>query len=166
MKKIFLIRHAKSSWSDPSVTDFHRKLNKRGKRDAPFMAAKLSSYDVLPTLVLSSPAYRAKVTAEFMAKEIGIKKKEIVFKDEIYSASLENLYFVARGVEDSHEVICLVGHNYVITDFGEQLTNEVLHNIPTSGIVGINLNIETWKELTPGCGKVFIFDFPKKYFPK
>jgi len=72
MKKLFLIRHAKSSWSDPSVSDFHRKLNKRGKRDAPFMAEKLAARDnTLPDIVISSPAKRAKKTARFMANGVG-----------------------------------------------------------------------------------------------
>ena len=77
MKTIILVRHAKSSWKDPGLDDFDRPLNKRGKRNAPFMGGKLKKRDILPDLVLSSPAKRAKKTAIAVAKALGYPKKEI-----------------------------------------------------------------------------------------
>ena len=70
MKRLYLIRHAKSSWKDSSLDDFERPLNKRGRRDAPFMGKRLYRHHVRPDLVISSPAKRAISTSQLIAKEI------------------------------------------------------------------------------------------------
>ena len=74
MKKLYIIRHAKSSWKDTALDDFKRPLSKRGRKDAPFMAKKLKQKGVMPDVIISSPATRAKTTAELIAKELNFKK--------------------------------------------------------------------------------------------
>lgn len=163
MKNLFLIRHAKSSWSDPSVSDFFRKLNKRGKRDAPFMAEKLASRGVSPDAIISSPAKRAKKTARIMAKAVGFPHSEIFYNDSIYSSSTTDLHRVLRSIDDSLSTVFFVGHNYAITDLAEELTARYIDNIPTTGIVAMSCNIERWQDLAPGCAQLLFFDYPKKY---
>jgi len=88
MKILLLIRHAKSSWDDISVTDFDRPLNERGKKDAPMMARRLSDKKIKIDAFVASPAKRAKKTAVFFAKEFGVDENDIVFKTPIIPALL------------------------------------------------------------------------------
>lgn len=163
MKNLFLIRHAKSSWTDPTVSDFYRTLNKRGKKDAPFMAARLAETGANPDLILSSPAKRAKKTACFMAKGVGCSTNSIVYDDNIYSASTEELFHVLRKIDKKYNEVYLVGHNFSITDLAVALTDVTLDNIPTSGVVAMECQIKKWSNIAPGCGKILFFDFPKRY---
>ncbi len=163
MKKLFLIRHAKSSWSDPSVADFYRKLNKRGKRDAPFMANTLATRGEKPDIIISSPAKRAKKTARFMAKGVGYPENEIIYDETIYTSSTTDLYHVLQSIKEMHTTVFFIGHNYAITDLAEELISQQLLNIPTSGIVAMNCDIAQWKDIKPGCGTLLFFDYPKKY---
>lgn len=163
MKQLILIRHAKSSWSDPRATDFERKLNKRGKRDAPFMAGKLAQRDVKADLIISSPAKRARKTAKHMAKATGYDPGSIVFNEDAYSFSAADLSPILQGVDNKYEVVFFIGHNYGLTDLAEQLTGETLLNIPTSGMVAMKCRIEKWSEMQPGCAQMEFFDYPKKH---
>ncbi len=163
MKKLYLIRHAKSSWSDPLVSDFERKLSKRGKRDGPFMAGKLAESGVQPDLILASPAARAKKTALFMAKAVGYEPQNIVFDEDIYHASWNDLLGILQKTDDDLKLVFLVGHNYAITDLAEKLSGESLGNIPTSGIAALQCDVQSWTAVVPGCAGLFLFDYPKKY---
>lgn len=163
MKRLVLVRHAKSSWSDPSAADFDRKLNKRGKRDAPFMAEKLAERDIRADLIIASPAKRAKKTAKHMAKAINYESSKIYYTEDAYSFAAPDLFEIIRKIDDKNEEVLFVGHNYGLTDFGEQLTGETLLNIPTAGIVCMTCQIPSWSEIQPGCATLKFFDYPKKY---
>jgi len=163
VKTLYLIRHAKSSWSNPVLTDFDRGLNKRGKRNAPFMGKRLADHGVLPDLILSSPAKRAKKTANKIAKEIGYPKGRIVFKKTLYHASVSNLLRLVTSVEDSIDSLFVIGHNWGITEFAEMLTRKELGNIPTSGIAAITFPFDLWQHISWGDGELLFFDFPKKH---
>lgn len=162
MKRLVLIRHAKSSWKEVGVTDIDRKLNKRGKRDAPFMAGKLGEKEQTPDVILSSPAKRARKTAECMAEGVGYPKKRIRFEEDGYTFSAGEVLHLLRQVEDSCRSLFFVGHNYGLTDLAEQLTGQPLGNVPTSGIVGMECNINSWKQLAARCATLQYFDYPKK----
>jgi len=166
MKTLYLIRHAKSSWSNPALSDFDRGLNKRGKRNAPFMGKRLADYNVLPDLILSSPAKRAKKTAKIIAKTIGYPKKKIVYDETIYHAAVQDMLRIVSTASDSNNALFLVGHNYAITEFAELLTNRRINNIPTSGIVAVTFPFEQWKRVGFGKGKLEFFDYPKKHMMK
>lgn len=163
MKRLYIIRHAKSSWSDPMVSDFYRGLNKRGKKDGPFMAEKLAASGAKPDIIISSPAKRAKKTAKFMAKAVGFDLDKIIYDDDIYSSATSDLYRVLKNIDNVYEVAFFVGHNYALTDIAEELTGEQLVNIPTSGVVVMECEIESWNQIGPGLAKMISFDFPKKY---
>ncbi|MDQ1339890.1 MAG: phosphohistidine phosphatase, partial [Campylobacterota bacterium] len=87
MKKLYIIRHAKSSWGDAELNDFERPLNKRGKSNAPMMGERLKKKGVMPDIIISSLAKRAKSTAEMIAKEVGYEKK-VLFDENIYESSV------------------------------------------------------------------------------
>lgn len=163
MKKLVLVRHAKSSWDDPGAADFDRKLNKRGKRDAPFMAEKLAEKGVRADLIISSPAKRARKTAIQMAKGIGYNPEKIQFEDSAYSFSAQDILEVLQKVDDGYDTVVFVGHNHGLTDLAERLTGESLVNVPTAGMAGISCKISSWSALGSGCGELMFFDYPKKH---
>lgn len=167
LKTLYLIRHAKSSWSNPRLADFDRGLNNRGKRDAPFMGKRLAECGVCPDLILASSAKRAKITAKIIAKEIGYRKKKIIFDEGIYSAfSVKDLLSILNSVADSNNSLFLVGHNHTITDFAGLLANRTITNIPTSGIVAITFPVKRWQKIAFGTGTLKFFDYPKKHTVK
>ena len=162
MKKLTLIRHAKSSWKDPFLSDFDRPLNKRGKEDAPIMGKRLAMDKVVPDLILSSPAKRAKKTAKIVAQEIGFSESKIKTKKRSYLADDDELVDVLKDHDDILQHIMLVGHNPGLTDLANLIAKANIDNIPTSGVVMIDLNVDSWSKITKGCGKVTKFDYPKK----
>ena len=163
MKRLYLVRHAKSSWKQSGLSDRDRPLNKRGKRDAPFMGQRLKKYAACPDLMLSSPAKRALKTAKIIAQEINSPKKSIVINEAFYSRGTHAILDVIRSVDDAHESLMIFGHNPDVTELAELLTDYQVNNIPTCGIFCIDFNVNFWQEVDVGKGIVAFFDYPKKH---
>ncbi|MBK5269369.1 MAG: histidine phosphatase family protein, partial [Bacteroidia bacterium] len=139
-KRVLLIRHAKSDWDDPSLRDFDRPLNSRGKRDAPVMANRLREKKIKIDAFISSPAKRAKRTASVFAKEFKVKKKEIVFLDKLYGAEPDIFGEVIKNMDDAFDSIAIFAHNPGLTDFANRLTDVRIDNIPTCGVFAIKIH--------------------------
>ncbi len=163
MKKLYLIRHAKSSWKEVGVPDFKRKLNKRGKKDASIMGEVLKKKGIIPDIIISSPANRTKKTSYIIAENIGIKKENIIFKESIYESNIEELLNLIKNLDNSLNSIFLIGHNPSLNILAEYLTNSYINNIPTCGILAVNLEINLWNKISKACGKIEFFDYPKNY---
>jgi phosphohistidine phosphatase len=163
LKRLYLIRHAKSSWSNLMISDFDRPLNKRGKREAPLMAQKLAQKGICPDALISSPAKRARDTAEIVARSVKFSVKRIHFVDSVYTSETVDLLRVLQKTDNMIETAFLVGHNYAITDLAVMLTGEYIPKIPTSGVVAMELSIEKWSEVGPGKGAMLFFDYPEKH---
>ncbi len=163
MKYLYLIRHAKSSWADPGLNDFERPLNKRGKRDAPFMGKQIAGYDKRPEILISSPAKRALKTARLIGAECGFRKNQIIIKKSLYTFSFEPIVEVVRRTEDSINTLALVGHNHGLTECAELLSSTTLDNVPTCGIVLIQFPLPSWNLVDTGKGTLVIFDYPKRH---
>ncbi len=164
MKTVYFIRHAKSSWDEPSLRDIDRPLSSRGLRDAPFMANMLKSKSVKPDLIISSPANRALTTAKFFAKELGIDADSIEVKRNIYEAYPEDVINVIRNANDAVSVILIFGHNPTFTSLANRFTEDYIPNIPTCGIVKIEADIKSWSELNERNATQTEFYYPKQYF--
>mgnify|MGYP002630853015 CR=1 FL=1 len=162
MKRLFLIRHAKSSWANPDLDDFSRPLNKRGQGDCPEMAARLKKAGIHPDLIVASPAKRAKKTAIFMAKGTGYDPKDISYYEELYLGSLSYHLLLVEEMLSEVGVLFLVGHNHIITELGEYLTGNSLGNVPTCGIVAVEYPEKEGFSSKAGAGKLVFFDYPKK----
>lgn len=160
IKTLVLIRHAKSSWSNIELDDFDRPLNKRGKRDAPFMGEQLHSRNLVPDVFVSSSAKRAKKTAKIVANAIKFSKKDILFDERIYYADEYELFSILKSSDEKISTLFIVGHNYTLTDFANSLSNYNYVNIPTSGMVGMQFKGK-WEDIKYGDGKKLFFDFPK-----
>ncbi|MCH2023597.1 MAG: histidine phosphatase family protein [Saprospiraceae bacterium] len=167
MKTLFLVRHAKSSWKDHRLDDIDRPLNKRGQRDAPFMAHLMKKKGVNIDVFVSSPALRAHSTAIAFAKVLADSKVEIILKPEIYEVSSATLiYTVQNQFKDEWDAVMMFGHNYAYTDFANWYAKPFIENVPTCGIVAIDFEVENWSDVTRSNGIVRFFEFPRKYFPK
>ncbi len=164
MKKLYLVRHAKSSWDSVEMDDFDRPLNERGEKDAPHMAKLLKHRNVVPDRMITSPANRALSTCIAFAKALEFDKKKIKKETTLYHASPEIILEVLKSLpeyETDDEVILLFGHNPGITEFANSLLGVAIDNIPTCGIVAATLNIDSWKEISFGCGQMDSLDYPK-----
>lgn len=164
MKHLILVRHAKSSWKDANLDDHDRTLNKRGERDAPFMAKVLKKKSKRPDLLISSTAVRALETARIFAGVLGFKKAEIRQEKDLYLAELSDLTQIVSLLPDDKAVICLFGHNPGITFLVNYLCNAGIDNVPTCGICSMIFPEEKWQQVVAGCGKLEFFEFPKMYF--
>jgi phosphohistidine phosphatase len=162
MKTLTLVRHAKSSWEFPGTPDADRPLNKRGKKDAPAMGQRLAAKVLSPDLIVTSPAKRALKTAKMVAGEIGYPKKKLVIEKRVYLADVVELMSVLHEIDNNYKDIFLVGHNPGLTDLVNDLMDESILNVPTCGVVRAKFNIETWKALGKGTGKLEFFDYPKR----
>lgn len=162
MKTLYLLRHAKSSWDDAGLDDYQRPLNHRGEKDAPKMGKRLRREGVSPRLICSSPAVRAITTARLVAGELGYPVASIQQEKKLYHASPEEILSILRSTPSHVESVMLVGHNPGFTEFANDLLNEEIDNLPTAGVVGARLTIDAWKDASWGCGKMFLYEYPKK----
>lgn len=162
MKTLYLFRHAKSSWDNPDLDDYHRPLNSRGEKDAPKMGKRLRRAGVNPNLICSSTAARAITTARLAAEEMDYPATSIREEKRLYHAGPDELLNLLRSLNDSLDTVMLVGHNPGLTEFANSLLDEEIDNIPTAGIVGARLAVNSWKDVKWGCGKMMMNEYPKK----
>jgi phosphohistidine phosphatase len=161
MKTLFLVRHAKSSWEQPGLSDFDRPLNERGKKDAPVMAKRLKEKGIELDHLVSSPAKRAKKPAGYFAEELGFKKKDIKFVEELYGATHSQFLQAVKDLNDKYNSVALFSHNPGITDFASSLTNVRVDAMPTCSVFALQINTDTWKEFENAEKKFLFFDYPK-----
>jgi phosphohistidine phosphatase len=156
-----LIRHAKSSWSDPDLADVDRPLNPRGKRDAPRMGRRLEEAGVRPDVVLSSPAKRARRTAKAVMRELS-RKPAFAVEPSLYMADPDEMLDLVRRLGDSVEHVALVGHNPGMTELVQLLGAASIDNVPTAGVVRFEFDTDSWSEIGPGRARFIAFDYPKR----
>ncbi len=165
MKTVYFIRHAKSSWNDMSLRDFDRPLNKRGKRDAPFMAQKLREFGVEPDAIVSSPANRAITTATHFAKALDVLPQNIIHEATIYEAYATTVLKLVQTQPNNLQTILVFGHNPAFTMIANLFKRgSHIDNVPTCGIVKVEATIDNWTDFTANNGTVTAFHFPKQYF--
>lgn len=161
MKYILLVRHAKSSWDSADISDFDRPLNERGKRDAPAMARRLSNRNIKVDAFVSSPAKRAKKTAELFAEELGADKKSIILIDSLYHPQPVVFFAVIAGMDDKLQCLAVFAHNPGITDFVNMLSSVRTDNMPTSAVYAVKADIQSWKDFEKAKKEFWFFDYPK-----
>lgn len=161
MRRITLLRHAKSDWNSPSRSDFDRPLNERGRRDAPHMGQQLRRRGLRPQLILSSPALRAVTTARMVAVELGCNADAVHTVDALYLASPKQILQVLGKYGAMQTDVMLVGHNPGLTDLANLISDARIDNIPTCGAFSVELNASDWNSLEVSAGKLTWFDYPK-----
>lgn len=161
MKKLIIIRHAKSSWDDPFMYDQDRPLAARGLRDAPKMGQRLKKRGLYPDMILSSDAERAKATAQIIAEQLHFPKNSIVYSNKLYHASSYEILEQIRAVPQAVELLLVFGHNPGINDLIWELDGE-LDNLPTAGQFGIIFHTDNWLDIGKKNAEVWFDDYPKK----
>ena len=159
-KQLVLIRHAKSDWADPSLPDRERPLNERGKRDAPFMAGWLKDIVKGTDILIASSAKRAQQTAKYFIEKLEPHSAQT--SDSLYDADIEDIISVIKSISPSISCAVIVGHNPGLTQAAEYLTSSLLHNIPTCGVVVMNLIVDEWDDVGRGTASVKVFGKPKE----
>jgi phosphohistidine phosphatase len=164
MKRLTLVRHAKSDWSLPGQNDWDRPLNKRGQRDAPEMAKRLRSRKLKPDLMLASPAVRALSTASVMARELKVPATLIAQDERLYLASPSDMLTVLRELGGEAKHVMMFGHNPGMTEFANRLSaGDRIDNLPTCGVFTALFDIRDWSLLDWGRGADAEFDYPKNH---
>ncbi|MBV4395732.1 histidine phosphatase family protein [Advenella alkanexedens] len=164
MKTLLLVRHAKSSWSDPTLPDRIRPLAGRGRHDVEKMGKRLASRGVKPDLVLSSPAVRTAETAKALGKSLGYKHRNITVNDRLYACQPGDILEVVKDFDDGLSYVMLVGHNPEITDFVHLFTDRVAY-MPTCATLELQFDVEAWADIARENLHQALYDSPKNEHP-
>ncbi len=163
MKTLLIVRHAKSNWNEPDVSDFDRPLNKRGNRDAPFMGKLIMEKAGKPDLIYSSPAERAITTARFFALAMDYDSKDISQQKVIYEHGANAILRMMGKTPDNNNLVMVVGHNPDITYLANYLCDGSLDSLPTCSVACIDFDFDKWDMIAEKPGKLRFFEYPKKY---
>ncbi|MBE2247826.1 MAG: histidine phosphatase family protein [Candidatus Competibacteraceae bacterium] len=158
MKKLILVRHAKSDWDNPFLSDFDRPLNHRGLHDAPMMAERIIQKGHLPDVVVSSDARRALDTAELMMEAWHNNSLSLHKEHILYHAPAETIFDIFKQHTSDFDSIMLVSHNPGITDFVLLFSNLKIDNVPTCGVMVFSF-MDGDNDLRPF--RLIDFDFPR-----
>ncbi|MDH3493595.1 MAG: histidine phosphatase family protein [Acidobacteriota bacterium] len=159
MKTLFVLRHAKSSWDHPELSDFERPLNKRGKKAAPLIGAAMSERGYRPDIIISSPARRAKETTDLVTAA-GEFAAVITFNQSIYGSGVNTLIHIVSDIPESAQSAMLVGHNPTFERLVEVLTGQTVR-MPTAAVAVIGLDIPNWGETAAGMARLLDHLIPK-----
>lgn len=160
MKRLLLLRHAKSSWENAGIPDFERPLNARGLNTAPFMGELIARRAIAADAIVSSPAKRAMETALLVRESAGLNA-DVIYDERIYEASPRSLRQVVAEFSDEMFAVMLVGHNPGLEGFIRFLTGK-LEPMPTAALAVIDLDIESWSEVNGGKGRLVELFRPKE----
>lgn len=161
MKIILIVRHAKSAAAGLGEADFDRSLNKRGKEDSVEMAKRVSKIVDKIDAFVSSPAKRARKTAEKFLHEYGLDKDELILVPSLYEAGMNDFYDVVESLDDSFKTIALFSHNPGITDFANSQNCMDIFNMPTGSVFAVQVETDKWSEIRIADRKHLFFYLPK-----
>ena len=161
MKQLLLIRHAKSSWENFAEKDEDRPLTARGIKNAHEMARRLLERGIKIDLFLTSPAKRARTTAELFAAEYGVEKSLIQIIPQLYRAGEKAFLQTIRAVPGDPQTIALFSHNNGITQFANVLSSASIDHMPTCSIFTVKCPVGKWSDFQTRVNEFDFFDRPK-----
>ncbi|MEA3463332.1 MAG: histidine phosphatase family protein [Bacteroidota bacterium] len=161
-RRLFIIRHGKSSWEHEGLDDIDRPLAERGIRNAGEMAERLLAEDHIPQLILSSPASRALNTALIMSKRWKMEPESLQIHDPLYMAYLSEIEEVVAAAPAEIKNLAIFGHNPSFTSYANLFLDSPLDNLPTAGIVIVTLESEDWGGIGRKHVKECYVDYPKR----
>jgi phosphohistidine phosphatase len=144
MKRIIIVRHAKSDWTDGSIRDFDRPLNERGVLSAPAVGREIKSKALVPDLIISSPALRAKMTALAVAESSGYNQS-IIWNESFYFGYTGEIMHTLKGLQETVQSVMIFGHNPTWSSLAELLTGKFIE-LSTADAVVLEY-IGFWKDL-------------------
>ena len=162
-KTLVLIRHAKAAVNDHHIADFDRPLTEKGKTDAQHIGEVLKELNLIPDLIIASPAKRTRQTAKKIAESMGYAENKIEWEDKLYQCTASAVENNIIRVKDTVNTLFLVAHNPAITEFASQIDPAFkIENIPPCGVVAAQIDAEKWIEFGLSKRKVFLFKYPLK----
>ncbi len=161
-RRLFIIRHGKSSWENEGLDDIDRPLAERGIRNANEMAQRLIDLGLVPDLLLSSPASRALNTALIMSRIWKLGADALQIHDSLYDAFVSEIDQVISGTPQTIQNLAIFGHNPSFTQYANQFLEEPLDNLPTAGVVIVTLDTEDWNDIRRANVKESYVDYPKR----
>ena len=159
MKELIFVRHAKSSWSDPTLEDIKRPLNDRGKSDGPYMAAYCRSMGLIVDHIISSPAKRAYKTSKYFSAEFPDSKVDK--ETDLYFGSESDWLHIINELAERARCPAFFSHNPTITYFSNAFLGKKTDNVVTCGIVHLRSTVDLWKNLHYDNTEVIGYHFPK-----
>jgi len=163
MKTLFLIRHAKSDWTIDGLLDIDRPLNSRGYTDAHTMSMLLKKQEIVPDIIITSPAVRAISTALIFSRNLNFNPSEIIIDKILYETSVNSYSGVVSRIESKNKIVLLFGHNPIISDFATLLVPSFTNEISTCGIVAIQKQVKSWDQFIAAKAQKMYYDFPKNH---
>lgn len=160
IKSLTLIRHAKSSWNDASLSDHARGLNERGQRDALRMGEVLRERGIKFDLIVCSTAKRAEETLALLREHLEIEDSSVRYLEDLYCASSSTLLKLIRCLNDNKNNIAIVAHNPGLEDLAAILSNDG-QTFVTCSVMKIEFEMESWKQVDKIIGKRTLFLSPK-----
>ncbi|MBV1906721.1 MAG: histidine phosphatase family protein [Pseudomonadales bacterium] len=158
--KLWVIRHAKSSWADQNQTDFERPLNERGLRDAPRMQAWLAKQSHLPQWIVSSDALRTRQTSIFIHAAL-VPTTPLLFDNRLYLPTLHDMFDLLAETPAEITSLALISHNPASTHIINSLVGSaVINNLPTFGIARLTIK-NSWDQISEGTGTLDVLVSPK-----
>src|SRR6185437_13281257 len=143
------MRHGNAKWKDPEVADFERPLNRRGVGECEAMARRLAELAFVPTLIITSPATRARQTADIVARELGVTARHVRTEEALYLARADDILKVIHATGPRVPHLMIVGHNPGIskagTDLGAKYEGE---DMETGAIVSLTFEVRAWSAVT------------------
>lgn len=169
MKRLTILRHAKSDWGDPNLEDFNRPLNDRGWKAAKRMGRELDRRHVRVDFVIASPAARVRETIDGLQESVKLNV-EIRFEPRLYGASEETLLQIVRSLSEKVHAPLLVGHNPGLQRLAIELTHDdagglrqrMTDKFPTAALARIELPADRWADVEPGSGAIAELILPKE----
>ena len=161
MKTVYIVRHAKSSWNQPDVSDEERPLLEKGKKRTKKVIDSLLKKNISVDYIISSHAVRAYETACILARALKYPLEEIRQDPHVYFADGDGLFSQFYDIPDKFQSLMIVGHNPALTDFVNHYIQPRIDNLPTSGLVSINFDTDHWDKVPLIKGTVNFSLFPK-----
>ncbi|MCB9359667.1 MAG: histidine phosphatase family protein [Flavobacteriales bacterium] len=162
MKTIYLIRHAEASSTKANESDFQRQLNQHGRKEASLIGKKLKEMNANFDFIICSSATRTKETSKILSQEMSYSNI-ILFEEKIYEAPLSNLIQAVNQLPNQFNNVAVIAHNPSISYLANYLTDIYIANMPTCGVVKIELEINNWNEVIEGIGLQKFFIYPKMF---
>ncbi|MEL6601972.1 MAG: histidine phosphatase family protein [Cyanobacteria bacterium J06614_10] len=163
MKKLHLIRHAKSSWNNSNLADIDRPLNQRGLRACQVMAPQIVKAGCSFDTVFCSPAVRAQSTIEEINQALSDQTITWQTDNQLYTFEARDLLSWCQALDEALDDVVVVGHNSAITEFVNWVGDRPLENVPTCGYVQLKLPTERWQDLSENSAELVTFLKPKMF---
>jgi len=165
MKRLTLIRHANADWKDANVPDFDRPLNKRGLSEAEAIGKQLLEHEVLPDLLLASPARRTQQTAEIIAHKLDLPQRRVKAHEGLYLATIDDILALVRATGPKVQHLAIVGHNPGISEVAKHLAPGVITADLTTGAgCTLTFTARSWPGIQPPAARAAEFHPPGKLF--